>query len=254
VYVIYISNVNDDAVALLAQQVSLLIRVATSSDEVVIVQENPGGSVTTHGLGASQLVRLRDAGIPLTLCVDQMAASGGYMMACVADKIVAAPFAIVGSIGVLTMAVNIDRLLKDNKVDPYLLTAGKYKRTIDLIGEVTEEGIEKTKADLGVIHEAFKGHIARYRPQIDLDKVATGEYWLSVDAMSMKLGLVDELGTSDEYLEKAAVGANVVLIQKKKAKDKSPFAMLTDCLKVNGKNGVQWLLSHIQKNRVVASF
>jgi len=204
------------SVELLSQMITLLVQICTPQDEVVIVLENPGGSVTGHGLGASQLERLRKAGIRSTVCVDQVAASGGYMMACVANKIVAAPFAMVGSIGVVAMIPNFQRLLKDNGVDPYLVTAGEHKRTIDVIGEVTPESEQKLKAELAQIHEAFKNHVAEYRPQVDMATVGTGEAWLAVDALSLGLGLVDELATSDEYLGQLAKSANVVLLEEKK--------------------------------------
>ena len=141
-------------------------------------------------------------------------------MACVAHKIIAAPFACVGSIGVLSMMVNVDKFLKKKDIDPYLVTSGKHKRTIDVIGEVTPEGVEKLSDEMREIHRAFKAHIARFRPQIDIEKVATGEHWLAIDAVSQDLGLVDYLSTSQQYLEMLNQTANVVIISKKK-EDKS---------------------------------
>jgi len=216
---VYVINLDMDmagkAVGLLSQIISLLLRIATPHDEVVVVLHNPGGSVSGHGLGSSHLQRLRSAKIPVTVCVDEVAASGGYMMACVANKIVAAPFSIVGSIGVLCMIPNFQRILKDNGIDPYLITAGQHKRTIDVIGEVTEEKQQKLQEELDTIHAAFKSHVARFRPQINIEQVATGEHWLAVDSLSLGLGLVDQLATSDDYLQQLARHCNVILIEEK---------------------------------------
>jgi serine protease SohB len=163
-------------------------------------------------------VRIRKAGIHLVVCVDSVAASGGYMMSSVANVICAAPFAIVGSIGVVTQIPNFQRFLEDKKVDAYLMTAGKHKRTIDLIGEVTEEGKTKLKEELDDIHVAFKDHIAFARPKLkdNIEEIATGEHWLAVQAK--ELGLVDVIKTSDEYLESLSEDYEIIEILEKKPK------------------------------------
>eukprot|EP00978_Attheya_sp_CCMP212_P017119 scaffold45436_cov49-Attheya_sp.AAC.4 len=192
----------EHAMELLRKQVSIVVNTGRPGvDQAVIVLTSPGGSVSAYGLASSQLIRIRQAGIELVVCVDTVAASGGYMMASVADTICAAPFAIVGSIGVVTQIPNVQRFLNKNDIDAYLVTSGKYKRTIDIIGDVTEEGKEKLQEELDAMHHAFQDHIGLARPQLKevMDSVATGEYWLAVHAKEK--GLVDQIMTSDEYLE-----------------------------------------------------
>ncbi|WP_028669997.1 protease SohB [Saccharospirillum impatiens] len=182
----------------LRREVTAIIQVANATDEVVVVLESPGGAVSGYGLAASQLVRVKEAGLSLTVCVDKVAASGGYMMACIADRIIAAPFAVVGSIGVLAQVPNIHKLLQRHQVDVEVLTAGKHKAPMTLMGEKTEEGRQKLLDDLKAIHERFKELVGRYRPQLDLAAVTEGDFWLAEDAR--ELGLVDQLETSDAYL------------------------------------------------------
>lgn len=185
-------------VAALREEISAILSVAQAGDEVLLRLESPGGMVHGYGLAAAQLTRLKDKEIKLTAVVDKVAASGGYMMACVADKIVAAPFAIIGSIGVVAQIPNIHRLLKKNDIDVELHTAGEYKRTLTLLGENTDEGREKFKQDLNETHLLFKSFVHKYRPELDIDSVATGEYWYGTDAVDK--GLIDEVGVSDDWL------------------------------------------------------
>lgn len=182
----------------LREEISTVLGVATPKDEVVVRIESPGGLVNSYGLAAAQLLRIRAAGIPLTICVDQVAASGGYLMACTANKIIAAPFALIGSIGVVAQVPNFNRLLKKHDVDYKEYTAGDYKRTVSLFGEITEKGEAKFKEQLELTHDMFKTFVGKYRTQLDLDKVATGEFWYGEKALS--LGLVDEIRTSDDYI------------------------------------------------------
>ncbi len=182
----------------LRDEISMILSIATPKDEVVVRIESPGGEVSGYGLAASQLARLRDKKIPLTICIDKIAASGGYLMACVANKILAAPFAIIGSIGVVAQIPNFHRFLKKNNIDIELLTAGKYKRTLTTLGENTKEGRKKFQDDLEAVQTIFRDHVFMYRDRINIDKVSTGEHWLAKDAVA--LGLVDELKTSDDYL------------------------------------------------------
>ena len=186
------------AVPSLREEVSAILQVATAEDEVIVRLENHGGVVHEHGLAASQLARIRDRDIPLTVCVDKVAASGGYLMACVASKIYVAPFAILGSIGVLAQIPNFNRLLDSHGVDFEQITAGKYKRTVTMFGENTDEDRAKLKEELEDVHTLFKTAVSKYRPNLDLDKVATGEHWYG--SMALELGLADEIRTSDELL------------------------------------------------------
>ena len=185
-------------VASLREEVTAVLAVATPQDQVVVRLESPGGVVHGYGLAASQLQRLREKQIPLTVAVDKVAASGGYMMACVADKIVAAPFSIIGSIGVVAQIPNFNRFLKNKEIDIELHTAGQYKRTLTLLGENTEEGRQKFREDLNETHHLFKDFVHRMRPTLDIEQVATGEHWYGIQALEK--GLVDEMGTSDDLL------------------------------------------------------
>ena len=191
----------------LRHEITALLTLATPRDEVVLRLESGGGMVHSYGLAASQLARIRQAGVPLTVCIDKVAASGGYMMACIGEKIVSAPFAVLGSIGVVAQLPNVNRLLKKHDIDFEVLTAGEYKRTLTVFGENTEKGREKFQEDLDVTHQLFKDFVSRYRPQLHIDEVATGEVWLGVAALNKHL--VDELKTSDEYLSDRAREANL---------------------------------------------
>ncbi|MDN7142399.1 protease SohB [Pseudomonas sp. JQ170] len=200
-------DIKASATESLRHEITALLTLASPRDEVVLRLESGGGMVHSYGLAASQLARIRQAGIPLTICIDKVAASGGYMMACIGEKIVSAPFAILGSIGVVAQLPNVNRLLKKHDVDFEVFTAGEYKRTVTVFGENTEKGREKFQEDLDVTHQLFKDFVSRYRPQLHIDEVATGEVWLGVAALNKQL--VDELKTSDEYLGERAREANL---------------------------------------------
>jgi serine protease SohB len=222
---IFVINFEGDlkasAVSSLREEITAILTVATPKDEVIVRLESSGGTVHGYGLAASQLQRIRDKFIPLTITVDKVAASGGYMMASVADKILAAPFAIIGSIGVVAQLPNFHKLLKKHDIDFEQITAGEYKRTLTLFGENTRRGRHKLQEDIEEAHELFKDFIKQHRPQIDIAKVATGEYWFAKRALDLKL--VDELVTSDDYLlqsSKAAELFEVTYKKKKKWSDK----------------------------------
>lgn len=189
-------------VASLREEISAILTIAEKGDEVVVNVESGGGMVHGYGLASSQLDRLRQAQIPLTICVDKVAASGGYMMACVANKVYAAPFAIVGSIGVVAQLPNFNRLLKKHEIDYEQHTAGDFKRTLTVFGENTDEGRQKFQQELEETHVLFKAFVSKYRPQLDLAKVATGEHWYGQQAI--ELGLIDAISTSDDVLMQLA--------------------------------------------------
>jgi len=191
-------DIKATAVPNLRQEVTAVLSVAEKGDEVLLRLENYGGLVHEHGLAASQLVRLRDRNIPLTVSVDKVAASGGYMMACVGDHIVSAPFAVIGSIGVLAQIPNFYRLLDQHGVEVEQVKAGRFKRTVTMFGRNTEEDRAKLAEELEDVHGLFRDLIARYRPGLDIDRVSTGEHWYGSKAL--ELGLVDRLGTSDDCL------------------------------------------------------
>ena len=192
----------------LREEVTAVLAVVKPEDQVVLRLESPGGVVHGYGLAASQLQRLREKQVPLTVAVDKVAASGGYMMACVADKIVAAPFSIIGSIGVVAQIPNFNRFLKNKEIDIELHTAGQYKRTLTLLGENTDEGRQKFREDLNETHHLFKDFVQRMRPALDIESVATGEHWYGVQAQEK--GLVDDVGTSDDLLLNLMEGRELV--------------------------------------------
>ena len=208
-------------VTALREEVTAVLAVIKPQDQVVLRLESPGGVVHGYGLAASQLQRLRDKNIPLTIAVDKVAASGGYMMACVGNRIVSAPFAIIGSIGVVAQIPNFNRFLKNKDIDIELHTAGQYKRTLTLLGENTEEGRQKFREDLNETHHLFKDFVHQMRPQLDIEQVATGEHWYGQQAQEK--GLVDEIGTSDDLLLGLMDGhevLNVRYLQRKKLMDR----------------------------------
>lgn len=191
----------------LREEITSILTVAKPSDEVVLILESAGGTVHGYGLAASQLKRIRDRDITLTVAVDKVAASGGYMMACVANKIIAAPFAIIGSVGVLAQLPNFHRLMKKHDIDYEQLSAGEYKRTLTLFGENDDKDREKFQEELDDTHELFKEFIKDNRQQVDVEKIATGEHWYGKRALELQL--VDDLITSDDYLYTAATAADV---------------------------------------------
>jgi len=201
------------------KEISAILTSAGGDDEVVLRLESGGGMVTSYGLAASQLDRLKEKKVPLTICVDKVAASGGYMMACVADKLIAAPFAVLGSIGVVAQIPNFHRLLKKFNIDFEMLTAGKFKRTLTMFGENTDEGREKFIEDIERIHSQFKQYVNERRPQLDIEAVATGEIWSGQDVLDNNLA--DQLSTSDSYLMEKCEGAEVILVKYKEKKSLS---------------------------------
>lgn len=220
-YVTFQGDIKASAVNQLKEVVTAILTIADKKDEVIVNLESPGGMVHGYGLAASQLQRIKDAGIPLTICVDKVAASGGYMMACLADKIVAAPFAIIGSVGVVASVPNFNKILKKNDVDYYQVTSGKFKRTLTLMGEVSQEGLEKFKEEIEETHQLFKNHIQKFRPQVDIEKISTGEHWYGQTALQLKL--IDQLGTTDDYLYQQSLFRDVKevsFVAKKSFKDK----------------------------------
>jgi serine protease SohB len=217
IYVIdFDGDMKASAVQSMREEITAILSVATAKDEVVVRLESPGGVVHGYGLAASQLQRIKDKGVPLTVTVDKVAASGGYMMACVADKIVAAPFAILGSIGVVAQVPNIHRLLERNTIDVELHTAGKYKRTLTMLGENTDEGREKFKQDLEDTHELFKRFVSTNRPVLDIETIATGETWYGSEAVENKLA--DSVMTSDAYLEQFYADYDVLQVSYRETK------------------------------------
>ena len=182
----------------LAQEVTAILAFANTDDEVLIKIESPGGAVHSYGYASSQIARLKDAGISTVVSVDKVAASGGYMMACIGDTIISAPFAILGSIGVVAELPNFSRILDSIGVDYKQYTAGKFKRTISSMVPITKDGEDKFVEDLDKTYDLFKEHVLKYRPNLDIESIATGEHWYG--SVAKELGLVDLICTSDEYI------------------------------------------------------
>lgn len=204
-------SIDAKEVSALREEITAILLVATEKDEVLVKLESGGGMAHCYGLAASQLERLKAAKIPLTIAVDKVAASGGYMMACVADKIIAAPFAILGSIGVIAQIPNFNKMLKKNDIEFEQLTAGEYKRTLTMFGENTDKGREKFKEELEDMHDLFKEHVKEHRDVLDMETVATGETWSGKKAIELKL--VDEIMTSDDYVCQANKSSKVLGIK-----------------------------------------
>ena len=208
---LYVLNFKGDIrateVSSLREEITAILNIAETTDEVLVVLESAGGTVHGYGLAASQLKRIRDKGVHLTVAIDKVGASGGYMMACVADRIIAAPFAIIGSVGVLAQIPNFNRLLKKHNIDFEQISAGEFKRTLTLFGENTDKDRQKVKEELEETHHLFKEFIRENRAQVDIEKIATGEHWYGRKAIELKL--VDELKTSDDYLTSAVADADI---------------------------------------------
>ncbi|MGB1446958.1 MAG: protease SohB [Arenicellales bacterium] len=222
---VFVLNFNGDIraseVALLREEVTAILLGVREGDEVLVRLESAGGMVHAYGLAASQIMRLRDAGVDVTVSVDKVAASGGYLMACVANRILAAPFAVIGSIGVVAEIPNFNRLLKKHDIDYEQISAGEYKRTISMLGETTDRAREKVKEEVEQTHTLFKDFVKARRPIVDLDAVATGEHWLGTQAHQLKL--VDDIRTSDDYLMSLRDTADIFEVEytiKKKVLDR----------------------------------
>jgi serine protease SohB len=204
-------DIRASAVASLREEVTAVLLLAREQDEIVLRLENAGGLVYEHGLASSQLLRLRQRGVSLTVAVDRIAASGGYMMACVADRLLAAPFAVLGSIGVILQLPNFHRALEAHGVDFEQIKGGQFKRTLTLFGENTQADREKTHEEIEETHALFKGFVAEHRPAMDIERVATGEHWYGTQALD--LGLCDTITTSDDYLVAASADADIYELQ-----------------------------------------
>jgi len=239
-------SIDAKEVSSLREEVSAILSVATNKDEVFVRLESGGGMVHGYGLASSQLDRIRQHDIPLTVSVDKVAASGGYMMACVANNMIAAPFAILGSIGVIAQLPNFNKLLKKNDIDFEQFTAGEFKRTVTMFGENTEKGKEKFIEELEETHVLFKDFVCEHRPSLDLNKVATGEHWFGTKAL--ELGLVDSIQTSDDYLQKMSKEHKIVAIKYEVKKGLAEKFAKTASLSVESVLG-----KLIQKNRIFPS-
>ena len=239
-------DVKADAVESLREEISAVLTVADSNDTVFLRLESPGGIVNGYGLAAAQLERLRQSQIKLVVAIDKVAASGGYMMACVASEILCAPFAIVGSIGVLAPVPNVHRLLKKFDIDYTEFTAGAYKRTVSVLGENTPEGIQKFRSQLEATHMLFKQYVGKFRPQLNVDEVATGEYWYGHQALPLKL--VDDLKTSDQWLLEHRAShqlVHIAFMRKQKWQEK-----LSDVLSTGIVSGIRRAINQLQSNNI----
>lgn len=242
-------DVRASATRNLREEITAILSIAEKTDEVVLRLESGGGLVTSYGLAASQLARLRAQEVSLTVCVDKVAASGGYMMACVANKIVAAPFAVLGSIGVIAQVPNFNRILKRNDVEYHEVTAGQFKRTVTLFGEITPAGYSKFREQIEETHRLFKEFVKAYRPSLNIEKTATGEHWFGTQAV--ELGLVDELRASDDYVIEKCQTHDVYTVgyRSKKRFSERISDSLSAVLQMALESSLQKLWSHIQQSR-----
>ena len=233
----FLGNIKADAVANLREEISAIISTGKQGDEVVVRLESGGGQVNAYGLAAAQLVRLKDSGFDLTICVDKIAASGGYMMACTANKILASEFAVIGSVGVVSQLPNFHEFLKQHNIGFEMFTAGEYKRTVTMFGENSDKDRAKYQEDINRIHQLFKDFIQKHRQNIDIDKIATGEFWFGVDAKT--LNLVDDIMTSDAYLLQQMDKHDVFLLQSYTEPTLGEKLGLTEHLAVSGTKALQ---------------
>lgn len=233
----FLGNIKADAVANLREEISAIISAGKQGDEVVVRLESGGGQVNAYGLAAAQLVRLKDSGFDLTICVDKIAASGGYMMACTANKILASEFAVIGSVGVVSQLPNFHEFLKQHNIGFEMFTAGEYKRTVTMFGENSDKDRAKYQEDINRIHQLFKDFIQKHRQNIDIDKIATGEFWFGVDAKT--LNLVDDIMTSDAYLLQQMDKHDVFLLQSYTEPTLAEKLGLTEHLAVSGTKALQ---------------
>lgn len=228
-------DIRASAVESLREEITAILTTAKKEDEVLLRLESGGGMVHSYGLAASQLIRIKSRGIKLTISVDKIAASGGYMMACIADHLISARFAVIGSVGVIAQMPNFNRLLKDKKIDFEQITAGKYKRTLTMFGENSEKDRDKLREELEDTHLQFKDFIIQYRTELDIDTIATGEHWFGQRALDLKL--VDEIGTSDDYLLEKSENFDLFEIKyeiKKSISEKIPFIARSILNRVTG--------------------
>lgn len=243
VYVLdFQGDLRASAVASLREEVTAVLTVAAPGDEVLLRLESPGGTVHGYGLAAAQLERLRDRGLRLTVAIDKVAASGGYMMACVAQRILSAPFAVVGSIGVVAQMPNFHRVLQKHDIDFELITAGEHKRTLTLFGENTDKGRQQVRLEVEDAHALFKEFIGKHRPVVDMDRVATGAHWYGLRALELKL--VDEIRTSDDYLLEA--GKDAELLELRFVPKKPLGERLSNWMSLAVERGLQRVLDRAQ--------
>jgi serine protease SohB len=227
------------AVPSLREEINSVLDVVREQDQIVVRLENYGGVVHEHGLAASQLARIREHNVPLTICVDKVAASGGYLMASVANEICVAPFAILGSIGVIAQIPNFHKLMDEHGVGFEQITAGKYKRTVTMFGENTDADRAKLKQELEEVHLMFIEAVSQYRPDLDLEKVATGEHWYG--SRAIELGLADQLKTSDDLLATLAADRDLYRVT---YKVKQPLRKSRLINRARGCSGFfDWLIS-----------
>jgi serine protease SohB len=238
-------SIEADEVKQLREEITAILLTANDNDEVVLRLESYGGTISGYGLAAAQLQRLKERNIHLTVAIDEAAASGGYLMACVADRIVAAPFAFIGSIGIISEVPNVHRLLKRLDVDYEVMTAGEYKSTISHFAEITPKSKKKHLEELQNLHNLFKAHIQKYRPQVDIEKVATGEVWTATEAKT--LGLIDDISTSDDVLLSKREDAEILKLNYTTSvpwqeKIALPFSHVIE-------SGIKTILNRLQKMR-----
>ncbi|KZX82185.1 hypothetical protein A3715_00045, partial [Oleiphilus sp. HI0009] len=195
------------SVGSLSKEVSAILSVAKPNDEVFLRLESPGGTITGYGLASQQLIRLREAGIRLVVSVDEIATSGGYMMAAVGDRIIASPTSMLGSIGVIMEVPNFYNLLDRAGVQFHQFTAGKHKRLVSMTNKIGDAAKDQINQDLEKSHELFKNHVHTYRNSVNLESVSHGDVWSAKYCLDNKL--VDDLMTSEAYLFDRASRANI---------------------------------------------
>jgi serine protease SohB len=186
-------------VAVYGYDIDFVIANREQLSGVVIRVSSPGGLVMEYGYLYEQTRRLRSAGIPVTAIIDQVGASGGYLMVLPAEKIIVGELSLIGSVGVVSLVINVHDALQRWGVRPFEVTAGEYKRTLSPFSEVTPEKERAFAEELAQIHDAFRHIVTEWRPSVD-EALLNGRAWIGRQAVEAKLA--DEVGNSNEYLLK----------------------------------------------------
>ncbi len=163
-----------------------------SPDAVALVINSPGGSPVQSALIASRIRRLAgEKNIPVHAFVEDVAASGGYWLACAADDIWADGGSIIGSIGVISAGFGAQVLLERQGIERRVHTAGKSKSQLDPFVAQKPDDVKRLKAILNDMHELFITHVKTRRGDKLLmgEELFTGEFWLA--AKAQELGLID---------------------------------------------------------------
>jgi signal peptide peptidase SppA len=170
---------------------------------VALSINSPGGSPVQSALIAQRIRLLaRENEVPVIAFVEDVAASGGYWLACAADEIVADPASIVGSIGVISSGFGFHELISRYGIQRRVHTSGESKSMLDPFQPEKPEDVERLKRLQNEIHDGFKGWVRERRAarlKGDEAMLFTGEFWTA--KRGLEFGLVDSLGELRDTLQ-----------------------------------------------------